>query len=382
MTPMTTDRSITIMAVGDIAPGDHYFFLGHGVRGSVEKNGPDFLFARVKGLLQLGDIVFCNLEGAISDSGLDAGSFRSLAFRGHPTMAESLRGAGFNLVNIANNHIMQHGQAACHDTTNLLEKQGLDLLGVKGADGYASRPVIKKHHDLKIGLLGYSLVPEAYQPGDVSYAHGGIEEIRNDVRRLRPLVDFVVVSCHYGIELIDQPSPAGVEFARALIDEGVDLFLGHHPHFFQPIERYHNGLILYSLGDFVCDYFWDERYLLSGIAEIRLSRSAPPTATVHPIRINRHCQPELTSSPKILSYIDSHPQFAGDPAAGDNELDQYRYYATVYRTTAYLDLKKLFYFAFNLPFGHSRIKLAFLFDKIRSFMRKSARPEGQAPGTQ
>lgn len=379
---MTHDRSITIMAVGDIAPGDHYFFLGHGVRGSVEKNGPDFLFARVKELLQQGDIVFCNLEGAISDSGLDARSFKSLAFRGHPTMAASLRGAGFNLVNIANNHIMQHGPAACHDTMNLLEKQGLDLLGVKGADGYSSRPVIKEQHNLKIGLLGYSLVPEVYQPGNTAYAHSTVEEIRDDIRRLRPLVDFVVVSCHYGIELIDQPSPSGVEFARSLIDDGADLFLGHHPHFFQPIERYNNGLIVYSLGDFVCDYFWDERYLLSGIAEITLSRAAPPTVTVHPVRINRHCQPELASSPDILSYLDSPPKFSDPPSGAGGELRQYQYYSTVYRTTTYLDLKKLLYFALNLPFGHSRIKLAFLFDKIRSFVRKTARPGDRAPGTQ
>lgn len=378
---MTHNQTITIMAVGDITPGDHYFFMGHGVRSLVEKNGPEFLFAHVKGLLQQGDFVFCNLEGAISDLGMEMGSFRSLAFRGHPTMAESLRGAGFNLVNIANNHIMQHGPAACHDTMSLLEKQGLDLLGLKDTDGYSSRPVIKEQHSMKIGFLGYSLVPEAYHPDKFSYAQCGIKEIRNDIHRLRPLVDFVVVSCHYGIELIDQPSPSGVEFARDLIDDGVDLFLGHHPHFFQPIERYKHGLIIYSLGDFVCDYFWDKRYLLSGIVEIKLSRSAPPSATVHPIRINRQCQPELTESSKILSCLDGPLAFSENQTAVKNELDHYRYYSTVYRTTAYLDLKKLFYFAFYLPLGHSRIKLAFLFDKIRSFMRITTKPKDQPSRT-
>jgi poly-gamma-glutamate synthesis protein (capsule biosynthesis protein) len=337
----------------------------------MEKNGHNFIFAKVKTLLQQGDFVFCNLEGVISDSGLDAQSFKSLAFRGHPKMAENLREAGFNLINIANNHMMQHGPPAFHDTLAILKKQGLDLLGIKGTDGYSSLPLIKEHHNMKVGYLGYSLVPEAYEPSDISYARSSGEEIKNDIRRLRPLVDFVVVSCHYGIELIDQPSPSSIEFARGLIDEGVDVFLGHHPHFFQPVERYRNGLIVYSLGDFVCDYFWDRRYLLSGIVEIRLNRSTPPTAVVHPIRINKSCQPEFTTSKKVLSYLWSHPKFLGSTSSADNELINYDYYCEVYRTTIYLNLKKLLYFAIHLPFGHSKIKLVFLFDKIISLMRKT-----------
>jgi poly-gamma-glutamate synthesis protein (capsule biosynthesis protein) len=65
--------------------------------------------------------------------------------------------------------------------------------------------------------------------------------------------DFVVVSVHWGTEFEAHPAPGQIEAAHLLVDAGADLVLGHHPHVLQDIERYHGGVIAYSLGNFVFD---------------------------------------------------------------------------------------------------------------------------------
>jgi poly-gamma-glutamate synthesis protein (capsule biosynthesis protein) len=73
---------------------------------------------------------------------------------------------------------------------------------------------------------------------------------RDSIRGIRKQADIVVLSMHFGFDYFKCPSPYHVSLCRRLVDAGADLVLGHHPHVPQGVERYKNGLIAYSLGNF------------------------------------------------------------------------------------------------------------------------------------
>jgi len=104
-------------------------------------------------------------------------------------------------------------------------------------------------------------------------------------------VDYVILSLHWGTELSEYPSPEQVALAHSLIDAGVDVILGHHPHVLQGIERYNSGLIFYSLGNFIFDnkagkVFYEgmlQERSQSVIAVVYLNGVAPPNYDLIPV---------------------------------------------------------------------------------------------------
>lgn len=114
-----------------------------------------------------------------------------------------------------------------------------------------------------------------------------LNDILEDVRAVRQQVDLVVVSLHWGVEYVDQPSKAQREMAYRLIDEGVDLILGHHPHWLQGLEVYHDKLIAYSLGNFIFDQNWSESTREGLVLQAELDHNGVQKARVRPVFINQ-----------------------------------------------------------------------------------------------
>jgi poly-gamma-glutamate synthesis protein (capsule biosynthesis protein) len=77
--------------------------------------------------------------------------------------------------------------------------------------------------------------------------------IREDIEkaRERDSADVVIVSFHWGEEKAEYPETSQVRFAHAVVRAGADLIIGHHPHVLQGVERFKQGVIVYSLGHFV-----------------------------------------------------------------------------------------------------------------------------------
>jgi len=132
---------------------------------------------------------------------------------------------------------------------SILDGQDIQYIGVGHSKEQAARPAIIRQGNIQIGFLGFYgpdtvLVPDCYiAPIDEDL-------ILHQIAGLRDEVDFIVVSLHWDVENVFYPSPAQQRLARNLIDHGVSIILGHHPHVLQGIERYQDGLILYSLGNF------------------------------------------------------------------------------------------------------------------------------------
>jgi poly-gamma-glutamate synthesis protein (capsule biosynthesis protein) len=286
---MSDPRSVVLHAVGDIALGDHPLCTGFGTHSRSRQQPPTFPFQHVAEVLARADIRFGNLECTLSERGLRPNDYHSVQMRGHAEYVAGLAAADFKVVNVANNHSMQHGAEPFTDTVDMLRAAGIAVCGVR--DGNASAPVYVTTRGLRVSFLGYSLRPRQYFTQEPLYAEGRERDIITDVRGVRRHCDVCVVSLHWGDEFIDRPSPADVQLAHAIVDEGADLIIGHHPHVLRGVERYGRGWIVYSLGNFVCDMLWEEQLRETAICECRMTPDGVEDVRLIPARINDHCQP-------------------------------------------------------------------------------------------
>lgn len=252
----TARPSLRVIAVGDLLLGDTPISVGYGFA-SRYAGSMGAVLEGVAPWLRKGDVVIGNLESVLSREGLRPYDWHSLQIRGFPGYARELRDAGFTVLNVANNHALQHGRAAFDETIDLLRGAGISPCGLRGTDGWSAEPVIVERDGLRLGILGYCLRPRQYARETVPpYAEGDSVLMREDVLRLSRQVDQVFVSLHWGQDFVAQPSEQESSLARSLIDAGAILVLGHHPQVIRPIERYGPGIIAHSLGTFVSDIVW------------------------------------------------------------------------------------------------------------------------------
>jgi poly-gamma-glutamate synthesis protein (capsule biosynthesis protein) len=199
------------------------------------------------------DIVFGNLECPVTKGGTKLHG-KTWNFRAPPRHLAALKAAGFNLLNIANNHVMDYGPEGFLDTMAALEAAGLPFIGGGRDLAEAERLHVVEVRGLRVGFLGFtSTFPESawagrHKPGVAYSDYGRAGKVIQDARGR---CDALVVSFHGGTELADEPNDIQKAFARLAIDSGADIFIGHHPHVIQPMEIYHGKPILYSIGNFL-----------------------------------------------------------------------------------------------------------------------------------
>ncbi len=274
------DKTV-ITVVGDIIPGDHPLYLGIGVRSVTEKKGI-FVFEYVKKSFFGSNIIFGNLESVLSDC-FKRKCHDSLILRGSPAFVEQLKNAGFNLLNIANNHIQQHGDEPLLDTIELLNKNGIGVIGCENL-----QPKIFTFGDIRVAFYGYSLRPEQHADKTI-YSRENEGKILSDVVKVKGNVDYLIVSLHWGDEYVSFPPVEQITFAHTLIDNGASVIIGHHPHVLQGIEEYGGGIIAYSLGNFV-SAMCQKRSKVTTILKLILSGNSVDYELI-PCKINRNCQP-------------------------------------------------------------------------------------------
>ena len=237
---------ITIAAVGDL-------MLGGRAEPLLKEFGPDYPFADVMPILSKADVVVGNLESSISTRGT-AVENKKFTLRAGPIAAQALKKAGIRVVTLANNHSMDFGPLALKDTLAVLDENNILYTGAGMDLDDARSPAFLKVKGRKIAFLSYSLTfpleffASASRPGT---APGYADFVRSDIEKARRSADLVVVSFHWGAELMTASKDYQVELGRKAIDWGADLVLGHHPHVLQELEVYQGRIIAYSLGNFV-----------------------------------------------------------------------------------------------------------------------------------
>jgi len=236
---------IIINAVGDIMLAGKWAPL-------LKSKGYDYPFVGVRKELASSDINFANLESPIAESGHEY-TGKKFRFRAEPQAAKALREAGFNLVTLANNHSMDFGGEALTETLRHLGNNGIALIGAGENLAEARNMALYTIKDKKIAFLGYSLTqPFNFFAGQnrPGTAPGYEKLVSADIASARKQADYVIVSFHWGKEATSTVQAYQRTVAHKAIDAGADVIIGHHPHILQGIERYKNGIIFYSLGNF------------------------------------------------------------------------------------------------------------------------------------
>ncbi len=304
-------QEVKFTAVGDITLGDHPMCAGFGAYSRFKDESPIFPFEKIQHIFQKADLSFGNLECAHSYVGLNKKDYHSIQMRGDPGHIQGLVEAGLDVVNVANNHTMQHGKEAFLDSIQALTAHDIKSCGASPQNHLIAEPSIIEANGISIAFLGYSLRPRQYFEYEPLYTEGHEKGITNDIHKIRDEVDIVIVSMHWGDEFIQRPSPEEIRLARHIIDAGANLIIGHHPHVLRGIEKYNNGYIVYSLGNFVCDMVWDESLRTSLIFECKLTPNGIKDVKLVPVYINNDFQPEQLAGKKaqtVLSKIDTLSQ--------------------------------------------------------------------------
>ena len=236
--------TVTIQWVGDTVLASAY--------GTPPNGGRDSL-AAVAHSLGLADLTWGNLEETLSVGGTSkcgSGSSNCFAFQAPPRFARNLTAAGFDLMNLANNHANDFGSSGLAQTHAALRRAHLRWTGGPGQFTVLSR------NGVRVAFLGFAPYPWAANLLDIKGA-------RRLVQKAAARADLVVVAIHAGAEGSDQTHvPRGSEyflgenrgnsraFTHAVIAAGADLVVGSGPHVIRGVEWYHHRLIAYSTGNF------------------------------------------------------------------------------------------------------------------------------------
>jgi len=240
---------VSVIGTGDIMLGSNY--------PTADKlpvaDGKE-LFSRVKHILRDADVTFGNLEGCFLDKGGYIKSCKSVCyfFRMPERYVNYLVDAGFDVMNIANNHNGDFGAPGRESTMKTLKKANLHYAGLKDLCETARF----EQDGVKFGFCGFAPNTGTVRITDIAYAKKLVSELKKDC-------DIVIVSFHGGAEgkahnrvtkstetFYGENRGNVHEFAHAVIDAGADIVFGHGPHVVRAVELYKDRFIAYSLGNF------------------------------------------------------------------------------------------------------------------------------------
>ncbi|HRY60217.1 MAG TPA: CapA family protein [Patescibacteria group bacterium] len=293
--PMADNLKLTF--VGDILLARH---PGYIMRDTGNINYP---FQFVTDELSKADITFGNMEGAFTGNvvtgNVSSGKGRWFCFRSPASFAPALKNAGFDIVTLANNHSMNGGKQGIVDTVNTLDKLKIRHVGAGVNKAQANKCEIIDYKGWKVGFLGRASIGTEGGAGVNSPGIGVLnKEIFDAVKDCQTKAEIVVATFHWGNENQTVPTAIQKDYAHRLIDAGVDIVIGHHPHVLQPIEIYKGKTIAYSLGNFVFDNpkkSWKTTMILT----IEIDCEYNQHVTKIPVEIQKF-QPRIMDKPVVV----------------------------------------------------------------------------------
>ncbi len=261
-------------SVSFVGAGDNIVYYGN-VRDAAScavKDGRKYNFAPaytdIADAVREADLSFINQETLMCGDGYAFSYYPQ--FNGPQDLGYDLAELGFDVVNIANNHMLDKGESglkATIDFWNTLENVTL-LGGYTSKEDYAE-PRILTVNEVNIAFLSYTFMTNGLKlPSSSSLVipYPDDDTVMTQLARAKELADYIIVSVHWGDENVFTPNAEQRSFANLLAEHGADAIIGHHPHVIQPIEwldRPDGGktLCVFSLGNFMAEMARDYNML-------------------------------------------------------------------------------------------------------------------------
>lgn len=197
------------------------------------------------------DVVCGNLENPITNS-TDVAEHAIIDLKSSEVSIEYIK--YFNVVSLCNNHIFDYKIDGFNDTVRFLKNNNISFFGAGKSQAEAQKAfVFKKDNNQKVAFIGGKLLPGPRWPDATKNQYGtsGNKGLKKIIQRLKDENYFVIYYPHWGYEYIKTPAPNLRKHAKKMINYGVDLIVGSHPHVLQGYEIYKNKYIFYSIGNFI-----------------------------------------------------------------------------------------------------------------------------------
>lgn len=240
--------SFKLCSIGDVMLGENVHHFNRGIIKRFYHDYKKLLSPAAYDSISRADILLFNLESGIASEdviekrSIDNGVY--LAPRKAIEIFKELK--GFKVANIANNHFSQHGIESAKYSFDVLEKEGILVVGKD------STPVTIELNERNIKMWGVSLISDKHFCNQ--YFKSSYESLISDLALSgKGANEFWIISIHWGEEYLTLENNKQKELAELLSKQGFDLVLGHHPHVVQPVVKIENSWIAFSHGNFIFD---------------------------------------------------------------------------------------------------------------------------------
>ncbi|WP_144480853.1 CapA family protein [Cytobacillus oceanisediminis] len=296
------EETVKLGAIGDILIHDTVY------EDALTNSGYDFkpMLTNVKQQLTEPDLLLANQETILG--GVEIGLSSYPAFNSPVEIGDALIDTGVDIVSNANNHSLDRSEKGVMTSLRNLEAAGLPYVGSFKDDADKNKLRILNKNGIHISYLSYT-----YGTNGIPVPFGkdhlvnliDREVMKAEIHRAREESDVVVMSIHWGNEYQRFPTDDQRELAQFLIDEGVDIIFGHHPHVLQPMEWVtasdgRKGLVVYSLGNFLSGQMWDYKDI-GGLATVEVTKRITPDGTDIALQ-NPEFLPTFVSSSRQSHY--------------------------------------------------------------------------------
>lgn len=239
------DKKISLFAVGDV-------LIHQSVYEDAYENGTyNFhkMFTDIEPIVKKYDLKFCNQESTIGGSALGISGYPS--FNSPDEIGDEMVNLGFNLISLANNHLLDKGEDAVLYSNSYWNTKNVITAGSYSSYEEQNEVKVYEKNGIKYAFLAYTTTSNSSTSKGYLINMYSDQKASSDISKIKDKVDLIIVSMHWGEEYNNTPTAEQKRIAEYLSNLGVNVIIGHHPHVIQPVDYVGNTLVIYSLGNFI-----------------------------------------------------------------------------------------------------------------------------------
>ena len=298
------ETSARIMANGDLLYHDIVYISAKKADGTYDFHEN---FEYVKPWLKQADLVLGDFEGTVNKDHYLAGY---PLFNAPGEVMDAIKDAGYQVLDLAHNHILDSQIEGVVSTADAIEKAGMTPVGVYTHEPRDKAPiVIKEVNGIKVAILAYSYgfngIEQSISQEDYNRYLSDLDEdkMKAEIERAEKEADITIIMPQMGVEYQIEPTEEQKKLYHKMIDWGADIIFGGHPHVVEPAETVEKDgdkkLIIYSMGNFISNQRietmqdvenakWTERGVLMDVTIKKKSgKTTIETAQAHPSWVSR-----------------------------------------------------------------------------------------------
>ncbi len=298
------ETSARIMANGDLLYHDIIYISAKKADGTYDFHEN---FEYVKPWLKQADLVLGDFEGTVNKDHYLAGY---PLFNAPGEVMDAIKDAGYQVLDLAHNHILDSQIEGVVSTAGAIEKAGMTPVGVYTHESRDKAPlVIKEVNGIKVAILAYSYgfngIEQSISQEDYNRYLSDLDEdkMKAEIERAEKEADITIIMPQMGVEYQIEPTEEQKKLYHKMIDWGADIIFGGHPHVVEPAETVEKDgdkkLIIYSMGNFISNQRietmqdvenakWTERGVLMDVTIKKKSgKTTIETAKAHPSWVSR-----------------------------------------------------------------------------------------------